>query len=253
MAHPKIFFEEGSIICGAKVIRECEPLFYKLHGQKTPLRQYALQCSCGAVFKRTVGKLQRDLKYNVNVRCLACLKPRPKPLELPLPTVVKEPNSKPLVTILRKLSPPRQRNPNSKSRDTYVHEIHARLVKVYPTLTLTQVRNFLTIELQVIIDQLRRSGETRIPNVAKLTIVNKPGRQARLIRNPATGEAMCIEATPPHKKVRVKPVTYLLSNVGALINKRSRVVAQKHRDLDIKRKALAKLTSNERKALGLSE
>ena len=259
MAYPKVFFEPESMLLGSKVIRECEPYEYTTRdGQKVPLRQYGLECPCGNVFKRQVAKLQVDVRYNREVRCPTCQRVKPKMLSVqPKPKVLEL--SQPRRKILNlKGRPTPQPVESSLTKGNYIEAIQFKLASKYPTMTKSQVRDFLSVEAHVLADQLRRGGEARIPNVVKFTLVNHPGSRARVTRNPATGKPMQVAAKPPYKKVKVRILTDFLISVGSVSSKRVIEAVKRREESEpvikaraVKKMALSKLTLEEKRTLGL--
>jgi hypothetical protein len=74
MAHPRIFFEPGTLIQGSRVIRECEAYVYTeaSSGNQVTLRQYELECLCGKTIKRRVGDLCHIILQKGIVCCPEC-------------------------------------------------------------------------------------------------------------------------------------------------------------------------------------
>lgn len=266
MVNPQIFFEPGAIVQGSKIVRECEPYEYSTgNGEKARLRQYGLECPCGNTFKRKVGTLQRDLKFNRDVRCPQCaLGPRAQHLEpfevktKPLPVEVAPRVPKPRVPRAKVPKPRVPRTTGLHTKNNYIEEIFSKLAHKYPYLTKAQVNDILNVEAQTLAEQLRTTGTARIPNVVKFTMVERPGRRERLVKNPATGEDMLLPYRPAHRKVKVKLLLDFLVSVEALGSKRVMEAYQRHlraeplqRTREVRNQALSKLTTEERKALGL--
>jgi DNA-binding protein HU-beta len=60
---------------------------------------------------------------------------------------------------------------------------------------------------------LKRGSRIRIPDLGILQVRTRPARPARMGRNPATGEAIQIKASPASKRVAFRPAKTLKQSV----------------------------------------
>lgn len=72
-------------------------------------------------------------------------------------------------------------------------------------LSKADVAKVFAATQEIVGDELRVSGQAKVPGIAKLVVKQRPATKARKGTNPFTGAPMTFKAKPARKVVRARP------------------------------------------------
>jgi nucleoid DNA-binding protein len=125
-------------------------------------------------------------------------------------------------------------------------------------VTKSAVKAFLAAQQKVLERNLKRDRVVRIPGIIKIKLVNVPPKPERRAKNPSTGKPMVVAAKPATKKLKGLFLTEFKIAVGATGSKSVQQAIERREAnepvrarIELRKKALSKLTTAELEALGL--